>query len=280
MSHDQELVGHFEEYVTSWLNQFPADHRALKELWNSMKYSLSGGGKRTRPVLGLRVAEALDTPRHYVLPWLTAIEIIHAYSLIHDDLPCMDNDDFRRGRPTNHKVHGEACALLAGDALQCEAFGLIAASYAKDSERGLRLVLLLAEAAGFRGMVGGQSIDFLSKIEDLSENELLALHGMKTGALFRVTCEGVALISGKSSATIEDFRAYGTSIGLCFQLADDLLDSAEHIEKGSLPARIGLAKTRERLNSECESALTHLKRAGIQSGPLVELVHWNQTRKV
>lgn len=269
----------FENFVDHWLKEFPIDHRALSELEKSMRYSVAAGGKRTRPMVGVLVAEQLGVRPQKILPWVCAVEAIHSYSLIHDDLPCMDNDDFRRGKPTNHKVFGESCALLAGDVLLTEAFGLIARSYAGDPVVAVRSIQILSEGAGFRGMGGGQAIDLLSKRENFSTDEILNLHAMKTGALFRLVCEGVAVLCGTSDKMVTGFRQYGAALGLCFQLADDVLDSKEKIEPGSLPAQIGLEKTSEMLNFQSDRAVQTLRSLGIDSGPLVELIRWNQNRQ-
>lgn len=289
LSASPERLEVFEQFVDEWLKEFPVvggtanggdlSSKALAELEKSMRYSVAAGGKRTRPVVGMMVAEQLGVRPHKVLPWVCAVEAIHSYSLIHDDLPCMDNDDMRRGKPTNHKVFGEACALLAGDVLLTEAFGLITRSYSEDPALAVRAITILSEGSGFRGMGGGQAIDLLSKRENFTTEEILNLHAMKTGALFRLVCEGVAVLCGTPEKTQIGFREYGAALGLCFQLADDILDSAEKIEPGSLPAQIGLSKTKEILDLQSERAILTLRTLGIQAGPLVELIKWNQNRK-
>lgn len=269
----------FENYVSQWLLSFSADSRALKGLQEAMAYSMGEGGKRTRPLLGLAVAEQLGVGPQRVLPFVCAVEVVHTYSLIHDDLPAMDNDDFRRGKPTNHKVFGEACALLAGDVLLTEAFGLVARNYPQDPHLALKSIQILSEGSGFRGMGGGQAIDLMSKREDLSMEAIFELHAMKTGALFRTVCEGVAVLCGATEKICTGFRHYGAALGLCFQLADDLLDSKEKIEAGSLPAKVGLAETRKILNAEGDKAISALSELGIRSGPLLDLIKWNQNRE-
>jgi geranylgeranyl diphosphate synthase type II len=252
----------------------------LQTLWDSMNYSLCHSGKRTRPILGLLIAEQLGVDPRRLLPWVMSVEMIHTYSLIHDDLPCMDDDDLRRGRATNHKVFGEATALLAGDTLLTEAFGLVARSYSRDPEQAVKAISLLSEGAGFHGMAGGQAIDLLSKDKKLTEIETKTLHEMKTGALFRTVSEGVAILSGTEKSVSDNFRKFGASLGFAFQLADDILDSSEVIEVGSFPALIGLSETKELLKKETKLALNALNEIGISSGPLVSIALWNQERKV
>ena len=166
---------------------------AITELKESMYYSAGSGGKRFRPVLSLLVAELFSVPASRVLPFAAAVEFIHTYSLIHDDLPCMDNDDYRRGKPTNHKVYGETTALLAGDALLTEAFLAITKGYKDNGFLASQLCDLLSRAAGVRGMVGGQAIDL--KAKNLTVEELTHLHNLKTGRMIQVAAEGAAVVA-------------------------------------------------------------------------------------
>lgn len=274
-----------ENVITDWFADLRSqlDHvwsPGLQTLWESMKYSLCQNGKRTRPVLGLLIAEQLGVDPRRMVPWVMAVEMVHTYSLIHDDLPCMDNDDYRRGQLTNHKIFGEATALLAGDTLLTEAFGLIAQFYAQDPEQAIRAIGLLSQGSGFTGMAGGQAMDLLSKDQQFSFTETQLLHQMKTGALFKTVCEGVGVLCGTPKDTSDLLRDFGSSLGFAFQLADDLLDSSEQIEPGSFPALIGMEKTKDLLTSETTKALSALAQVGISSGPLVAIVQWNQERKV
>lgn len=270
---DQWFIGLREQMDSVWTP-------GLQTLWESMKYSLSQSGKRTRPVLGLLIAEQMGVDPRKLVPWVMAVEMIHTYSLIHDDLPCMDNDDLRRGKPTNHKVFGEATALLAGDTLLTEAFGLVSHNYRQDPEQALQAIALLSEGAGFSGMAGGQAMDLLSKGQKLNSEETQLLHRMKTGALFRTVCEGVGVLSGTPETISRLLRDFGSSLGFAFQLADDVLDSSEKIEIGSFPSLIGIEGTKDLLAQETARALAALAQIGISSGPLVALVHWNQERKI
>lgn len=230
-----------------------------------MQYSLVRGGKRFRPVLALLIGEAFGVSPQRVMPWAAAVEMIHTYSLIHDDLPCMDNDDFRRGEPTNHKVFGESSALLAGDTLLTEAFGLLANQYSDEPTLAMTLVRLLVEAAGYHGMIGGQAIDLTSKKQNLSLDELIQMHEMKTGALIRVASEGAAVACGLPLAKRLQCREFGRLLGFAFQLKDDLLDSVPEIEAGSFPAHLGLAATEQRLFEISDRAKILLTELGFQS---------------
>lgn len=233
-------------------NSIPPDpiHRAIR-------YSLFAGGKRLRPILCLASCESLNSNPEIVLPIAAAIEMIHTYSLVHDDLPCMDNDDFRRGQPTNHKVFGEAIAVLTGDALLTMAFEVLSASHYQPAIRS-RLVNMLAKAAGTYGMIGGQVLDMVSSNTMLTQQQLENLHSMKTAALIRFSCMAspVALESG--SEVEEAFGGYGNFIGLAFQIVDDILDIEGTTEtlgktagkdrknqKVTYPSLIGIEKSRE-----------------------------------
>lgn len=190
-------------------------------LIESMQYTLLSGGKRFRPVLCLLAAKALQLNTEYALPFASALEMIHSYSLIHDDLPCMDDDNERRGKPTNHKVYGEALALLAGDALLTEAFTLLADHYGPELPG---LIKILGGAAGPGGMIGGQAMDmgFGQKIK--SEMDLKQMHLGKTGRLISAAVEGAGLLAKVTAAEQEDLQKIGNQLGLAFQIKDDLLD--------------------------------------------------------
>ncbi|MEZ0391644.1 MAG: polyprenyl synthetase family protein [Pseudobdellovibrionaceae bacterium] len=265
-----------DRLIETW--QIPQIQGILK-LKESVTYSFSRGGKRFRPVLSLLLAESFAVHPQKVLPWALAVEMIHTYSLIHDDLPCMDNDDFRRGEPTNHKVFGETTALLSGDALLTQAFGHLAVSYRDEAALGLKLIALLSEASGIFGMVGGQAIDLEFQKQKPSLEELKLMHEMKTGALIRVSVEGAAIICGLSGAKIQTCRQLGEAIGLAFQIKDDLLDAAEKTEVGSFPAVVGLQQTKEILSDLTLQAKKLLSQLGISEGPLIELVQSNFDRE-
>lgn len=200
--------------------------RTDRVLYEAERYSLMAGGKRVRPALTLEFCRLFGGNPDAALPFAAAVEMIHTFSLIHDDLPCMDNDDLRRGRPTNHKVFGEANALLAGDALALDAFGMAAANEAVPAEARVEAVRLLSTAAGSQGMVRGQIIDMFGEENKLTYEELLTLHRHKTGALIRVAAQLGTLSAGCSldSPEMAAAVAYAERIGLAFQIIDDILD--------------------------------------------------------
>ena len=229
-------------------------------LFESMRYSLLAGGKRLRPVLALAACEAVGGSLESAMGFACAIEMIHTYSLIHDDLPCMDDDDLRRGRSTNHKIYGEAIATLAGDALLTDAFWILARSGSSSASVApaalLATVAELAEAAGSAGMVAGQAIDLLGEGRTMTVEELEYLHRRKTGALFVAAVRGGARLGGAREAELEALETYARALGLAFQVIDDILDveastaqmgkrtgkDAAH-GKNTYPARIGLDKS-------------------------------------
>jgi geranylgeranyl diphosphate synthase type II len=227
-------------------------------LLEAMRYSLLAGGKRLRPVLALAACEAVGGRIEAAIGLACAVEMIHTYSLIHDDLPCMDDDDFRRGRPTNHKVYGDAIATLAGDALLTDAFKVLArtASEGIASNLVLETVAELADAAGSAGMVGGQVIDLLGEGSSKTIEELEELHAKKTGALFLASVRGGARLGGATPSQIDSLDGYARALGLAFQVIDDLLDvqgTAEQMGKrtqkdqargkATYPAILGLEKS-------------------------------------
>jgi geranylgeranyl diphosphate synthase type II len=191
-------------------------------LVESMRYSLLAGGKRIRPVLALATARAIGRDEHDFLPFATALELIHTYSLIHDDLPAMDDDDMRRGRPTAHIVYGEDVAILAGDALYAEAFRHVLSHQEGDPARILRAMAELAAATGVDGMVGGQFIDIAG--EQQTAEDLRRLHGLKTGRLICASVECVLLIAGMTPSDTSAYREFASELGVLFQIVDDILD--------------------------------------------------------
>lgn len=264
-----------EQHLRAQLRQgFACPLPQLERFWESMEYSLHTGGKRFRPLLSLLTAKALGAPVERVLNLASAVEMIHTYSLIHDDLPCMDNDDFRRGKPTNHKVYGEAGALLAGDALLTLAFGVLAQV---PSAATAEAVSLLSEAAGPRGMVGGQVLDVEHNLPEA--DLLMQIHARKTGCLIRVAVEGAAVLCEANPASRGALRAYGEQLGLAFQLADDLEDyDPQKPEKISFASRLGVAPTRDKLAAVSAEALANLNTFGNKADGLREMIRLNETR--
>ena len=195
----------------------------LAGLAEAMRYSLLAGGKRIRPILVLEFCRICGGSIEKALPVACAIEMLHTYSLIHDDLPCMDNDILRRGRPTNHVVYGECTATLAGDALQAEAFGtILRADLASD--RKARCAEFLADAVGLDGMCGGQFLDMLGEGKELSEQELMDINSRKTGALLTAACRMGVAAAGGTEQQLDAASFYGAAIGAAFQIRDDMLD--------------------------------------------------------
>ena len=245
-------------------------------LREAMGYSLGAGGKRVRPILCLLSAESLGKPSGAAISCGVALEYVHTYSLIHDDLPAMDNDDLRRGRPTNHKVFGDGQAILAGDGLLTEAFGILARDNALASEQKVEAIQVLSEASGWRGMVGGQSLDLEG--EALVQGEkpynyahLQLIHRLKTGALLRASFE-LGAIAGCADGTIRNtLREAGSALGLAFQIQDDILDATSTSEemgklvgkdegKGKItyPKLLGLDGARSALLEATERAVSLL----------------------
>lgn len=248
-------------------NLLTGDNLLQKQITEAMNYSLLAGGKRIRPVLMMAVYESFGLSEDDILPFATALEMIHTYSLIHDDLPSMDNDDLRRGKPTNHVVFGEAMAILAGDALLNLAFET-ALSAPFDAERKLKAVALMAKASGYLGMIGGQVVDLEGEKRKLSLSELKEMHAMKTGALIRAAAEMGCALSGKDSGLLSE---YAENLGLAFQLKDDILDETATVEelgknigsdikndKSTFINLCGMEKAEEMLNEATNKAICGL----------------------
>ena len=199
------------------------------ELLEAQRYSLFSGGKRIRPYLTLEFCKLFGGDEKAAMPYACAIEMIHTYSLIHDDLPCMDDDDMRRGKPSCHAKYGEATALLAGDALLTHAFGVCVGNKALSAEQNVRAAALLSEAAGNFGMIGGQAIDLDENPENPSFERLLKLHSMKTGALIRAAVLMGCIAAGvdEDDPRYADAELYARRVGLTFQIVDDILDARE-----------------------------------------------------
>lgn len=213
---DQALI---EDALTQYAEQWPS-YGVLKD---AMSYSLLSGGKRIRPVLTLAVCRLFGGQSVDALPFACGLEMLHTYSLIHDDLPCMDDDDVRRGKPTNHKVFGEANAVLAGDGLLTAAFATVASS-SLPSERVQRAVLILAQAAGPAGMVGGQVLDLEGEGKALGVEEITTIELLKTGCMIEAAARLGAVAAGSSQTEEDAAASYARKLGLAFQIRDDLLD--------------------------------------------------------
>lgn len=283
------------EFVDAALNRYlPAAAELPSSLHGSMRYSVFAGGKRVRPILLLAACEAVGGDPSRALPAACAMEMIHTYSLIHDDLPAMDDDDFRRGNPTNHKVYGEATAILAGDALLTEAFILLSrAEDDLDPAARVRVIHEIGHASGSRGMVGGQVVDMES--EGGGEVDLATLsyiHTHKTGALIRAAVRAGALVGGADEASLKALTRYGEAVGLAFQIADDILDVEGTTEelgkdagsdqargKATYPALVGLEASKLRAQELVDMALESLSRFDDRAEPLRAIATYIVKRK-
>ena len=216
----------YREYVEGYLKEHyeALSDQPQKQLFDAMQYSLMAGGKRLRPILAFEFCRICGRDWKNAAPFAAAIEMIHTYSLIHDDLPCMDNDDYRRGRLTNHKVYGEGMAVLAGDALLTDAFGIAASAKLPSPEDMATAIGVLSECAGSVGMVGGQVLDIMSEERELTEREVLDIQNRKTGCLISAACALGVLAGGGSEKQYEAACQFAAGLGLAFQIRDDMLD--------------------------------------------------------
>ena len=272
----------------------PPEDQPPVELHRAMRYAVLGGGKRLRPLLVYAAGTTLGAPLDRLDAAAAAVEIIHAYSLVHDDLPAMDDDSLRRGRPTCHVVFGEAMAILAGDALQALAFDVLAHDATLDVDAGTRVAMLraLAIACGSHGMAGGQAFDLAAVGTKLSAAELERMHVHKTGALIRASVRLGALAAGcRDEATLAALERYGHAVGLAFQIRDDLLDIEGGTEqlgktagkdvaasKPTYPAILGVDASRGELAALTATALGAVESLGAQAKALRDLAHFVMLR--
>jgi geranylgeranyl diphosphate synthase type II len=269
--------------VDAALDRFlPPTTSQPERLHEAIRYSMLAPGKRLRPILVLAGAEAVGGKPESVMRTACAMECIHVFSLIHDDLPCMDNDDYRRGRLTNHKVYGEAMAMLAGDALLTLAFELIADNAAEVApDRVVAALKLISNATGTWGMVGGQVVDMESEGREVELATLEYIHSHKTGALLAASSLAGALLCGATESQQQSLRSYGESIGLAFQIADDILDivgdqdkigkpvgSDQGNDKATYPKLFGLEESRRMAREEVSKAVAALDGFGEAAEPL------------
>jgi geranylgeranyl diphosphate synthase type II len=232
-----------------------------QSLHAAMRHLLFPGGKRLRPALAMAAGEAVGAPPERALPVATAVELIHTYSLIHDDLPCMDDDSERRGRPTVHVVFGEATAVLAGDALLAAAFGVLARARGSSCERLLGAARDLAEAAGSGKLVGGQADDLAFDPSDGDAARVESVHARKSAALIAASVVGGARLGGADEAALERLRHFGEAVGIGFQIADDLLDEGED-DPCSLVRALGREEARVRAEALLDTALREVDTLG------------------
>jgi geranylgeranyl diphosphate synthase type II len=264
-----------------------------EKIYEAMRYSLLAGGKRLRPILCLATCEMTGGTIDMAMPTACALEMIHTMSLIHDDLPAMDNDDFRRGKPTNHKVYGEDIAILAGDGLLAYAFEYIAANTENvPAQRVLRVIAHLAKAVGAAGLVGGQVVDLESEGKtDISLETLQYIHNHKTGALLEACVVCGAILAGASAEVVQRLSRYAQNIGLAFQIVDDILDitaTAEQLgktagkdltaQKVTYPSLWGLDESRKQAQKLVDEACAQLAPFGSAAQPLVALAHYITSR--
>ena len=231
------LATEYKCHIESFLKDFYTQFHDLPQnkLFEAMEYSLLAGGKRLRPILAMEFCRLCGNDPKKALPFAAAVEMIHTYSLIHDDLPSMDNDDFRRGRPTNHKVYGEAMAILAGDALLTDAFMVASTAQLADPADMAFAIGTLAECAGSMGMVGGQVLDIGSEERELTEQEVIDIQTRKTGALINAACVLGAIAGGGTEEQIDAAAKFASGLGMAFQIRDDMLDvigTQEEMGKG------------------------------------------------
>ena len=284
------------EEVDRFLDQIlPEEKSSQTTLHEAMRYSLFAGGKRIRPILAIAAAEAIGPPINALLPIASSLELIHTYSLIHDDLPAMDNDDYRRGKPTNHKVYGEAMAILAGDALLTLAFDLCSRSELVNDLDPARQVLVIRElalGAGHLGMVGGQVLDIQAENKEIDLHTLQTIHTHKTGMLIRAAVRMGAIVSSATLPQLEHLTKYAEDVGLAFQIADDVLnvtgtraqlgkDANTDAQRGkrTYPTFYGVDGAR-RLADECvDRALNRLESFDSKADPLRELARYITARR-
>ena len=258
----------YQTAVEKYLNGCFTDERPQKRLFEAMRYSLLAGGKRIRPVLVLEFCRICGGDWKKALPLAAAIEMIHTYSLIHDDLPCMDDDDYRRGRLTNHKVYGEAQAILAGDALLTAAF-YTAANADMPAHSIVNAIQILSGCAGEKGMVGGQILDIDGENQKLNAEQIYTIHRLKTGALIAAACRMGAAAGGAAPEQTQAAKDYAEAIGLAFQIRDDMLDvlgdakklgKAVHMDgnKNTFVSAYGLERCKELIAEENQKALNAL----------------------
>jgi len=279
-----------EEYL-------PKKEETPASLYEAMRYSLFAGGKRIRPILSMAAFDAVGGRGNEILPFACALEMIHAYSLIHDDLPAIDNDDFRRGKLTSHKVFGEAIAILAGDALLTEAFHVMADQLNRKDQwydPGLILDLVneVARAAGVLGMVGGQVVDVESEGKEVDVPTVEYIHSHKTGAMIQVSIRAGARLGGARGESLTALTRYGESVGLAFQVTDDILNVEGKAEllgksigsdlakrKATYPSVLGVEESKRRARELVERAVGALSSFGEEADPLREIARFIVARE-
>jgi len=273
----------------------PEPQGPAADVIRAMNYSLFAGGKRLRPILCIAGSEAVGGKGGDVLPVACALELIHTYSLIHDDLPVMDNDDMRRGKPTNHKVFGEAIALLAGDGLLTEAFHLMTnpeLSKGVEPHALLKVIAIIAAASGYQGMVGGQVVDIQSEGKEVDASVVEFIHAHKTGALITASVQAGGILGNGDEQQVTALTSYGQKIGFAFQIADDILDiegesrqmgktagSDARKKKITYPSIHGLSKSKDTQKKMVELAIESLQLFDQKADPLRHIAQYIIERK-
>jgi len=271
--------------VNKYLNKYLEEKdNPQATIYKAMNYSLHAGGKRIRPVIALACAELLDADTEKVMPFACAIEMIHTYSLIHDDLPCMDDDDLRRGKPTNHKVYGEGMATLAGDGLLNLAYETILKQSQVSPNMTLAAMAIIAESAGTEGMIGGQVIDLESEGKEIDAITLMSMHMHKTAALIMASARVGALLGGGGREDLIDLEEFARYLGIAFQIKDDILDVESNSEilgktvgkdaennKSTFVTIYGIEQSKKMLEDYTEKAIEVLSKYGQKAEFLIEL---------
>ncbi len=281
--------------VDDFLGRYISSKKSMKncpeDLCDAMGYALMAGGKRIRPILSIAAYEAVGGASGNILPVASSLELIHTYSLIHDDLPAMDNDDFRRSQPTTHRVFGEAAAILAGDALLTDAFNIISQT---DAPPGILINVIkeLSYACGPEGLVGGQSLDLVLEGRKADKRDIHYIHTRKTGALIRTSVRIGALMAGSSPEKVGYLTEYGEKVGLAFQITDDILDVTGTREelgkatgaddargKNTYPSAFGLKESREIAERLVNDAVKALENLNKKAKPLSEIARYILSRR-
>jgi geranylgeranyl diphosphate synthase, type II len=293
--YSESRVSQINEFLFNSLHKYrQSTSQRFTLLIDAMEYSLAGGGKRLRPLLVVASAEALGVAAEHVLPAAAAIEYVHTYSLIHDDLPALDDDDTRRGKPSSHKKYGEAVAILTGDALLTEAFCQLAQTAhtgAFSAAHIPRAIELLCQYAGVRGMVGGQLLDVTTNPDSYNLPEVEFIHIHKTGAMILASVMLPCLLKGleaEKNPEYQHFRRYGEALGLAFQISDDILDAEAQFRYSRGPRKkpkptyanlMTQSEMRERLQRLTDVAIESIQSLGDKSQALVDIANFVRTRK-
>jgi len=279
----ENRIAHYNERVAEKLDSvLPPVTQSPRQLHDAMRYAVFNGGKRVRPLLVYAAGECLQVPEQVLDAPAAAIELIHAFSLVHDDLPAMDDDDLRRGKPTLHRKYDEATAILAADALQPLAFSVLADTPDAPPRSRAKLVKMVADACGSLGMTGGQSLDLAAEGQTLSADEIEHMYAMKTGALIHAAVVSAALLAESvPTEQVSAIDAFGRTIGIAFQIRDDILDvegdteiigkragADQRLNKATYPDLLGLDQARERCDELLNSALEKLDDFGDDAAPL------------